>query len=130
MTRLSSKCSAPSHHSCTPNCAYRIIGDFLLEYTTRAIEPGEELCHPYLDVHAPFRERAERLATWIVGQGFVCDCRRCCCCRASPALVALEEEVHAACLQCPKEVDLSSSSKAHALGAVALLDRVMPAARR
>ena len=69
----------PLYRSCTPNCAVRFIGDFMLVFTTRAVAPAEHLHLRYIDIHAPFPERAKVLGSWSGGQGFAGERRPIIC---------------------------------------------------
>ncbi|KAF2740105.1 SET domain-containing protein [Polyplosphaeria fusca] len=61
------------NHSCLPNARKEYIGDLMLLYATRAIEPGEEIFHAY-DENADFDARQASLRrTW----GFECKCEVC-----------------------------------------------------
>eukprot|EP00931_Biecheleriopsis_adriatica_P102995 TRINITY_DN77890_c0_g1_i1.p1 TRINITY_DN77890_c0_g1~~TRINITY_DN77890_c0_g1_i1.p1 ORF type:complete len:373 (-),score=52.85 TRINITY_DN77890_c0_g1_i1:108-1226(-) len=70
-------CEATSrfNHSCCPNCESTFYdgADEKQIYASRAIQEGEELCIPYIDVRVTRQERQDLLDMW----GFRCSCEAC-----------------------------------------------------
>ncbi|KAL3915104.1 MAG: hypothetical protein SGILL_005802, partial [Bacillariaceae sp.] len=86
------------NHSCTPNCTWKPIGDQMFVWTTRVVQPGEELCISYTDLkETSFSERKETFANWIQpGVGFSCQCDSCHVIRDNQKLELLDAQVHQA----------------------------------
>ena len=82
------------NHSCAPNCAFFVIGDFCFVTTTRDIKPNEELTVPYCSGHLTYTERQHALLTRL-DKGFCCQCERCAYTAEHPEHTALEQEVDA-----------------------------------
>ena len=86
------------NHSCSPNCTFNIIGDQIFIWTTRAVQPGEELCISYMAVQeTSFSQRTENFSNWIQpGVGFCCQCESCRVIRHNKKLQELDAQVHQA----------------------------------
>lgn len=87
------------NHSCIPNCAYFIIGDFHFIITNRPVSIGEELTIPYCDLRISFADRCKIFKNWNNGDGFDCLCERCSYSRQNSANVAIDIEIERAYLE-------------------------------
>ncbi|KAL7556218.1 hypothetical protein ACA910_017375 [Epithemia clementina (nom. ined.)] len=82
------------NHSCTPNCAWTLIGDHMFVRTTRPVERGEELCVSYVAEEISFKKRTEIFESWTgLGNGFSCRCQWCSAIRGDPTLQEIESTV-------------------------------------
>jgi len=69
---------ASLNHSCVPNC--NVVDEYIEDtigvkvVTSRAVQKGEELCIPYIDIHLP---RVNRRTGLHEGWTFWCQCLRC-----------------------------------------------------
>jgi tetratricopeptide (TPR) repeat protein len=90
--------SARFNHSCTPNCAYFFIGDFMFIYTTRELRANEEatiIYGPSGGVHT-FDETIEYFKDWVgEGDGFRCACPRCAAVQQNNKLKVMENLIYA-----------------------------------
>jgi hypothetical protein len=78
-------------HSCTPNCEFRFVGDFIFVTTNRDVSAGSVLTLSFRDTLTwTFKERTETFASWNEGAGFECACPMCTACRACPSVVDFE----------------------------------------
>ncbi|KAL0206813.1 hypothetical protein P9112_012524 [Eukaryota sp. TZLM1-RC] len=85
------------NHSCSPNCTYFFIGDFMFVYATLDIEKGEELFISYIDTLQPLNDRAKQLKNFSEGTGFTCHCQRCQLTRRDRQIQEDEKLINKAC---------------------------------
>ncbi|XP_065673602.1 uncharacterized protein LOC136090690 [Hydra vulgaris] len=65
------------NHSCTSNCDWFTIGQYLFIITNRNIEAGEELTIPYTENDGEFENVQQIFKNWNNYGGFTCYCARC-----------------------------------------------------
>ncbi|KAG7095251.1 hypothetical protein E1B28_006024 [Marasmius oreades] len=62
------------NHSCSPNVRKERAGREMRFFTTRDVQPGEELCTNYIDINDGVKDRRDNLSKdWY----FDCACQRC-----------------------------------------------------
>ena len=83
------------NHSCTPNCQWMQVGDFMFIFATRPVDAGEELCLSY-GGSGSFVARSRIFAEFGIEEGFECQCPKCTLLRSRPDLVDIDTKVHEA----------------------------------
>eukprot|EP00797_Seminavis_robusta_P028983 Sro574_g169230.2 (376) ;mRNA; r:41582-42709 len=81
------------NHSCTPNCTWAQIGNFMFVHAAKPIQKGDELAISYVHAALSYRDRKDKFQRWSGGKGFDCACPWCHLMRSNPELEAMNEEV-------------------------------------
>lgn len=98
------------NHSCTPNCTWSQIGDYIMIRTTRPVAKGEELCVSYCPLSHSYAERVETFSSWISPNvGFICQCPWCTAIRSNEKLRSAESEISRASKQASRLVSLEQT---------------------